>query len=166
MSQTVHSNQQNFSNRKACPRLLANDFHKCGPCPVNVFGLSELCGSLSQHHGGATKLREFPGLVQIGACATTTKYLDNKMFTFKIILSWRFPRETAFLDNFPLCPNAPPPPKIANFNCYVFFRPFALFVLFCAHLGVSGTFCVRRDLPLGSDHRHDTTLHLSRKPSP
>ena len=27
----------------------------------------------------------------IGACAMTTKFLDNKCCTFKIVLSWRFP---------------------------------------------------------------------------
>ena len=49
--------------------------------------------------------------VLMGACATTTKFLDNKIFTFKILLSWRFPRKTAFLDDFPLCPLGPPPSK-------------------------------------------------------
>ena len=29
-------------------------------------------------------------------CTTTTKFLDNKICTFKILLSWRFPRKTAF----------------------------------------------------------------------
>ena len=38
----------------------------------------------------------------------TTNFLDNKICTFKILLSWRFPREQAFLDNFPLCPQGPP----------------------------------------------------------
>ena len=41
----------------------------------------------------------------------TTKCLDNKICTFKIILSWRFPRKTAFLDDFPLCPQGAPPQK-------------------------------------------------------
>ena len=46
----------------------------------------------------------------------TTKFLNNKMFTFKILLSWRFPRKQAFLDDFPLCPQGPPPPlESANF---------------------------------------------------
>ena len=44
----------------------------------------------------------------LGAGAMTTKFLDNKICTFKIILSWRFPRKTAFLDDFPLCPPGPP----------------------------------------------------------
>ena len=38
----------------------------------------------------------------------TTKFLDNKICTFKILLSWRFPRKQAFWDNFPPCPQAPP----------------------------------------------------------
>ena len=47
----------------------------------------------------------------IGACAMTTKFLDNKICTFKILLSWRFPRKQAFLGDYPLCPQGPPPPK-------------------------------------------------------
>ena len=47
---------------------------------------------------------------EIGACAMTTKFLDNKICTFKIVLSWRFPRKTAFWDDFPLLP----PHKNAN----------------------------------------------------
>ena len=42
------------------------------------------------------------------------KFLDNKISTFKILLSWRFPRKTAFLDNSPLYPHAPTPLKSAN----------------------------------------------------
>ena len=38
----------------------------------------------------------------------TTKFLDNKMFAFKILLSWRFPRKQAFWDDFPLRPPRPP----------------------------------------------------------
>ena len=45
----------------------------------------------------------------------TTKFLDNKICTFKILLSWRFPRKQAFLDDFPLCPQGPPPLKSENF---------------------------------------------------
>ena len=41
----------------------------------------------------------------------TTKFLDNKNFKFKILLSWRFPRKQAFLDDFPICPQGPPPSK-------------------------------------------------------
>ena len=55
---------------------------------------------------------------RLGACAMTTKFLDNKISTFKILLSWRFPRKQALLDDFPLCPQAPPPQKrIFYFYC-------------------------------------------------
>ena len=47
----------------------------------------------------------------LGACAMTTKFLDNKICTFKILLSWRFPRKQAFWDDFPLCPQGPAPSK-------------------------------------------------------
>ena len=45
----------------------------------------------------------------------TTKFLDNKIIAFKILLSWRFPRKNSVLDNFPLCPLLTPPLKNANF---------------------------------------------------
>ena len=45
----------------------------------------------------------------------TTKFLDNEMFTFKILLSWRFPRKIAFWTIFLSAPKAPPPLKNANF---------------------------------------------------
>ena len=48
----------------------------------------------------------------------TTKFLDNKICTFKILLSLRFPRKTAFLDNSPLDPRARPPPKKRKFYFY------------------------------------------------
>ena len=51
----------------------------------------------------------------LGACAMTTKFLDNKICTFKILLSWRFPRKTAFWTIFSLPPRAPPPSKSENF---------------------------------------------------
>ena len=41
----------------------------------------------------------------------TTKFLDNKICTFKILLSWRFPRKPAFLDDFLSAPKAHPPQK-------------------------------------------------------
>ena len=44
----------------------------------------------------------------------TTKFLDNKICTFKILLSWRFPRNQAFLDDFPLWPQRPPPSKVGG----------------------------------------------------
>ena len=49
----------------------------------------------------------------------TTKFLDNKICTFNILLSWRFPRKTAFLDDFPLCPQDPPPGPSKTQN-YIF----------------------------------------------
>ena len=54
----------------------------------------------------------------IGACAITTKFLDNRICTLKIWLSWRFPRKTAFLDDFPLCPQGPNPPQKCKFYFY------------------------------------------------
>ena len=41
----------------------------------------------------------------------TTKIFDNRFRTFKILLSWRFPRKAAFWDNFPVCPQGPAPSK-------------------------------------------------------
>ena len=71
------------------------------------------------------KLSTMEGIVQslgsadlperLGACAMTTKFLDNKICTFKILLSWRVPRKTAFLDNLLVCPQGTPPLKSANF---------------------------------------------------
>ena len=48
----------------------------------------------------------------------TTRFLDNKICTFKILLSWRFPRKIAFLDDFPQCPPGPPPPQKREFYFY------------------------------------------------
>ena len=48
----------------------------------------------------------------------TTKFLDNKICTFNILLSWRFPRKQAFLDDFPLCPQKAPPPQKRKFYFY------------------------------------------------
>ena len=46
-------------------------------------------------------------LQKLGACAMTTKVVDNKICTFKILLSRLFPRQkTAFLP-----PMRPPPPS-------------------------------------------------------
>ena len=39
------------------------------------------------HFFGAPDL----GSPELGACAMTTKFLDNKIFTFKVLLWWRFP---------------------------------------------------------------------------
>ena len=45
----------------------------------------------------------------------TTKFLDNKIFTFKILLSWRFPWKIAFWTIFLPAPLPNPPRKSANF---------------------------------------------------
>ena len=47
----------------------------------------------------------------LGACAMTTKFLNNKISTFKFLFSWRFLLKTAFLDDSPLCPHPTPPPQ-------------------------------------------------------
>ena len=45
----------------------------------------------------------------LGACAMTTKFLDNKICTFKHLLSWRFPqKKSAFWTIFLSAPKAPP----------------------------------------------------------
>ena len=59
-----------------------------------------------------------PPLEFLGACATTTKFLDNKIFPLKIILSWRFPRKkknSVFGRLSSLPPRPPPPLESANF---------------------------------------------------
>ena len=48
----------------------------------------------------------------------TTKFLDNKICSFKILLSWRSPRKTAFLDDFSSLPPNPHPLKKGNFYFY------------------------------------------------
>ena len=48
----------------------------------------------------------------------TTKFLDNKICTFKILLSWRFPRKTAFWTIFLSDPKPPPPPHNRKFYFY------------------------------------------------
>ena len=49
----------------------------------------------------------------LGARAMTTKFLDNKICTFKLLLSWHFPRtkKTAFWTIFLSAPKPPPPKK-------------------------------------------------------
>ena len=47
----------------------------------------------------------------IGVCAMTTEFLDSKICIFKILLSWRFPRKTAFWTISSLPPRPPPPQK-------------------------------------------------------
>ena len=45
-----------------------------------------------------------------GNIGLTTKFLDNKISTFNLLLSWRFPRKTAFWTIFLSVLKAPPPP--------------------------------------------------------
>ena len=54
-----------------------------------------------------TRLNPAPATC-LGACTMTTKFLNNKICTFIILLSWHFPRKQALLDDSPLCPKAPP----------------------------------------------------------
>ena len=42
----------------------------------------------------------------------TTKFLDNKIFKCKFLLSWRFPRKQAFWGNLSVCPQHHPPQKL------------------------------------------------------
>ena len=53
----------------------------------------------------------------LGACAMTTKFLDNRICTFKILLSWCFPQNTAFFGQYSSLPPRPTPPpfKSAHF---------------------------------------------------
>ena len=55
----------------------------------------------------------------LGACAMTTQFLDNeiKICTFKIKLSWRFPRKTAFWKIFLSAPKAPLKTRKCYFYC-------------------------------------------------
>ena len=50
----------------------------------------------------------------------TSKFLDNKLCTFKIFLcrhSWRFPRQKkSVLDDLPLPPRPPPPQKAKSIS--------------------------------------------------
>ena len=60
-------------------------------------------------------------LVTSGACAMTIKFLDNKICTFKILLSWRFPqkKKNCVLDDFSSLPPRPPPLKTETFTFIV-----------------------------------------------
>ena len=73
------------------------------------FNYRENCRSLSLFcHKRSRSTLGPKEIVILGACAMTTKFPDNKICTFKIVLSWRFQRKTTFLDNFLLCPQCPP----------------------------------------------------------
>ena len=48
----------------------------------------------------------------------TTEYYDNTICTFKIFIVVAFPTRNSVLDDFPLCPQGPPPLKNQNFYFY------------------------------------------------
>ena len=54
----------------------------------------------------------------LGACAMTTKILDNKICSFKILLSWRFPRKRGYGRFSSLSPPKAPPLKKRKFYYY------------------------------------------------
>ena len=58
---------------------------------------------------------------KIGACAMTTKFLDNKILTFKILSSWRFPRKIAFWTIFLSAPLPTPEKRKFYFYCRLAF---------------------------------------------
>ena len=71
-------------------------------------GLGVRIGHLTKFHAkdGVKKKENFMQI--LGACATTTKFLDYVICTFNILVSCGFPRKTAFGDNSPLYPHAQP----------------------------------------------------------
>ena len=53
----------------------------------------------------------------------TTNFLDNKICTFKILLSWRFPRkDNSILNDVPLSPKVPPS-KSGDFFIFIVVSP-------------------------------------------
>ena len=85
-----------------------------GPVFCSVELLSLHCAPQPQSHNAI----HVPFDQKIGACATTTKCLDNKICTFKSLLSWRFPRKQRFWTIFLSAPKPPPPPEKPKFYCY------------------------------------------------
>ena len=51
----------------------------------------------------------------LGACVMTTDFLDNKICTFKTLLSWHLPRKNSVFGQFSSMPPMPPPPQNGNF---------------------------------------------------
>ena len=74
---------------------------------------------------------------------------DNKISRTKKValskyLSWLFPRETVFLHDFLYVPNALPPLKRKFYSyCRLAVSDLRSFALFCTHLRVSASDCVR-----------------------
>ena len=67
-----------------------------------------------------TRVRH-PLLLLLGACAMTTKFLDNKICTFRILLSWRSHKNkplSVFGRFSSLPPKPPPPPQKRKFYFY------------------------------------------------
>ena len=63
----------------------------------------------------------------VGACAMTTKFLYNKICTFKILLSWHFAKKKRF-GRFSSLPAMPPPSKPhIYFHCRLAFSEFGGF---------------------------------------
>ena len=82
----------------------------------------------------------------------TTKFLDNKICTFKILLSWRFPGKTAFWTSFLSAPKAPPPPQ-KNKN----------FIFIVVSPSLKRSWCRTRVTVRVSRHHCGQTLYLSRR---
>ena len=57
----------------------------------------------------------------VGACAMRTKLLDNKKVHIQNFIVMAFPMKNSILDNFPLCPPAPPPKTQILFYCRLAF---------------------------------------------
>ena len=78
-------------------------------------------------------LRETNRQRLLGACTMTTKLLDNKICTFKIILSWRFARKQCFWTIFLSVPNASP----SEFFFFVVCVCVCVCCVVCRHGGLS-----------------------------
>ena len=99
--------------------------------------LSDKCSPLegsiaSRSHGEKTRdpdrtSQNHLGPMSSGACAMTTKFLNNKICTLISLLSWHFPRKPAFLENFLSTPTPKPPSKVQ-----------ILFLLLSRSLSLSG----------------------------
>ena len=67
---------------------------------------------------GFLGIRHFNLAPFVGACAMTTKFLDNKICDFKILLSWRCPRKKQRFGRFSSLPPRPPPLENRKFYFY------------------------------------------------
>ena len=89
-------------------------------------------------------------LTRVGACAMTTKFLDNKICTFKILLSWRFPRKKHVFGRFASLPPNPHPLRKANF----------IFIVVSLSL-TEGEQTRRNDICVLTTRRHDEALNAA-----